>query len=59
VGDDVITREQAEAWVGHPLTDAQAEWIEECIPNSSIPDAIETIAHEALGITPPTTPKGA
>lgn len=45
-----LTREQVEAWVGHPLTLGELADIEECVPNSSIPDAIETIAHEALGI---------
>ena len=53
----MISREQAEAWVGHPLTDEQAEWIEEAIPNSSIPSAIETIAHEALGLEDETQPE--
>lgn len=43
-----FTREQVEAWVGHPLTDEQVADIQEVAPNSSIPDAIETIAHVAL-----------
>jgi hypothetical protein len=45
-----FTRGQVEAWVGHALTDEQVIDIEECAPDSSIPNAIEMIAHEALEI---------
>ena len=45
-----FTRGQVEAWVGHALTDEQVADIEEVAPNSSIPIAIETIAHDALEI---------
>jgi hypothetical protein len=44
-----ISRAQLEAWAG-PLTDEQVELLDECIPNSSIPDAVATIVGEALGI---------
>lgn len=39
-----LTRGQLEAWVGRDLTDEELVLIEECIPNSSIPEAIATIA---------------
>jgi hypothetical protein len=39
-----LTREQLEAWVGRTLTDDQVDEIDEAIPNSSIPEAIATIA---------------
>lgn len=48
-----FTREQVEAWVGHTLTDDQVEELEDAAALSSIPDAFETIAHEALGIACP------
>jgi hypothetical protein len=54
-----LTRGQLEAWVGFTLTDEQVEQLDEAIPNSSIPEAISTIAIEALGLTeedPPTCP---
>lgn len=38
-----ITREQLAAWAGRALTDDEVERLDECIPNSSIPDAIDTI----------------
>ena len=37
-----LTREQLEDWAG-PLTDDQVERLDECIPNSSIPEAIGDI----------------
>lgn len=39
-----ITRDQLERWAGQPLTDGQAAEIQDCIPTSSIPEAIATIA---------------
>lgn len=47
----IITREQIEAWAGRSLTDDELDRLDECIPHSSIPDAIDTIvssfeAHE-------------
>lgn len=39
----MISRDQAESWAGRTLTDDEVERLEECIPNSSIPDAIGTI----------------
>lgn len=39
----MITREQAEAWAGRKLTDDEAKLLEECIPNSTIPEAISEI----------------
>lgn len=47
---ELISRGQAEEWAGVKLTDAELERLREAIPNSSIPDAIDTIVHEALGI---------
>lgn len=38
-----ITRGQLEDWAGRRLTDDEVERLDECIPNSSIPEAIETI----------------
>lgn len=44
----ILSRDQLEAWAGRPLSDEEVEAIDECIPNSSIPDAIDTIANEAI-----------
>lgn len=38
-----LTIHQLEAWAGRELTDEDVERLDECIPNSSIPDAIDTI----------------
>lgn len=38
-----ITREQLEAWAGCKLADAEVDAIDDAIPNSSIPDAINEI----------------
>lgn len=43
-----LSRDQLEAWARRPLSDNEVEAIDECIPHSSIPDAIETIANEAI-----------
>ena len=43
-----LSRDQLEAWARRPLSDDEVEAIEECVPNSSIPDAIEVIANEAI-----------
>ena len=39
-----LTRGQLEAWAGRELTDEEVEQIDEAIPNSSIPEAIDQIA---------------
>lgn len=39
----MITREQAEAWCGRTLSDDDVERLEEAIPNSSIPEAVDAI----------------
>lgn len=44
----LITREQLECWAGRPLTDAQVSDIDDCIPHSSIPEAIYVIANSVL-----------
>ncbi|MEB3023056.1 MULTISPECIES: hypothetical protein [Mycolicibacter] len=45
----LISRKQADAWAGGPpLTDEEYEQLAEAIPNSSIPDAINTIVNEAI-----------
>ena len=46
-----LTREQLEAWAGMTLSDEEIEALEESIPNSSIPEAIATMAelnHEEM-----------
>jgi hypothetical protein len=43
-----ITRRQLEEWVGRELTDEEVDVLDECIPGSSIPEAIGTIAMHAL-----------
>jgi len=47
---ELVSREQVETWSGVTLTDAELERLRAAIPNSSIPDAVDTIVHEALGI---------
>lgn len=42
----LITPEQAREWAGFNV---DLDRLAECIPNSSIPDAINTIANEAIG----------
>ena len=44
----IITREQIECWAGRTLTDDEISRLDDCIPNSSIPDAIADIV---AGIT--------
>lgn len=46
----VLTGEQISAWAGfsRELTGDELARLEDCIPNSSIPDAIDTIVSEAL-----------
>jgi hypothetical protein len=39
----VITREQIECWAGRALTDDEITRLDDCLPNSSIPDAIGDI----------------
>lgn len=39
-----LTRDQLQAWAGRELTDDEVEMLEWAIPNSSIPEAINTIA---------------
>ncbi len=43
-----LSRGELERWAGRPLTDDEVAVIAECIPHSSVPDAIETIANEAV-----------
>lgn len=38
-----LTREQLEAWAGRELADEEVAELDQCIPNSSIPEAIGTI----------------
>lgn len=49
----VLTREQVREWagLGRDLTDDELGQIDDCIPQSSIPEAIATIATEALQLT--------
>lgn len=46
----VLTREQIEAWAGVHLTDDEVDRLQACIADSSIPDAINAIVTEALGL---------
>ncbi len=39
-----ITRDQLESWAGRELTDEEVDRLDDCIPNSSIPEAIGEIA---------------
>jgi hypothetical protein len=39
----LITREQVESWAGRALSDDELERLSDAIPNSSIPDAVDTI----------------
>jgi hypothetical protein len=43
-----ITREQLENWAGRALADDEVDTLDSCIPDSSIPEAIATIAAHAL-----------
>jgi hypothetical protein len=45
----VISRGQLEKWAGTKLTDGEAERIRECIPLSSIPEAIGDISFAVTG----------
>lgn len=38
-----ITREQLEQWAGRALSDTEIDRLDECVPNSSIPEAIGEI----------------
>jgi hypothetical protein len=40
---ELISREQAEAWAGRTLTDELWNRLTECVPLSSVPEAIGTI----------------
>jgi len=44
-----ITRGQLEAWAGRTLTDDEVRLLDGCVPDSSIPDAIETIVSSMAG----------
>ncbi|AGB26990.1 hypothetical protein Mycsm_06887 (plasmid) [Mycobacterium sp. JS623] len=43
-----LSRDQLEAWARRPLSDEEVEAIDDCLPNSSIPEAIDVIANEAI-----------
>jgi len=51
----LLTSAQLREWAGlsRDLTRNELTALDECIPNSSIPDAIGTIVTEALGLTGP------
>jgi hypothetical protein len=51
-GEILITAAQLRAWagLGRDLTPAETADLARCIPHSSIPGAIGTIATEALGL---------
>jgi hypothetical protein len=46
----LISAEQIDEWAGRRLTADQLERLAEAIPNSSIPEAIDTIVNEALDL---------
>ena len=39
-----LTRDQLQAWAGRELTDEEVEALDRAIPDSSIPEAIQTLA---------------
>jgi hypothetical protein len=39
-----FTREQIEAWAGHPLTDDEVSALEDTLPLSSLPEVVATVA---------------
>ncbi len=43
-----VTRDQLEAWAGRELTDEEVTRLDDAIPNSSIPDAVEAIVGSFL-----------
>ena len=43
MNDLTLTYEQLAAWAGRDLSEEEIERLDEAIPNSSIPDAINTI----------------
>ncbi|MEU8327331.1 hypothetical protein [Micromonospora sp. NPDC048839] len=43
-----ITREQLESWAGRTLTDDEVYRLDDCVPDSSIPDAIDAIVSERM-----------
>lgn len=47
-----LTMEQLRSWAGlhRDLTPDELDRLDDCIPNSSIPDAIGTIVSEAMGV---------
>jgi hypothetical protein len=45
----VLTREQLEGWTGRPLDAGEVAWLDEQIPNSSIPAAIGQIVTQLGG----------
>jgi hypothetical protein len=46
----LISAEQIDDWAGRRLTTDQLEQLAEAIPNSSIPEAIDTIVNEGLDL---------
>ena len=46
----LMSAEQVEQWAGRRLTAGQLELLAEAIPNSSIPEAIDTIVNEAFDL---------
>jgi len=53
-----FTREQVEEWIGHCITDDELEELERVLPYSSLPNCVETVAHEALNLTGPESEGG-
>jgi hypothetical protein len=50
----VLTRDVLTSWTGQPLSDEQAERVAEAIPQSSIPEAVATIAASVIDAGPET-----
>ena len=44
----ILTRGQLEAWACRTLTDEEVEALDEAVPNSSIPEAIGTMADSIM-----------
>jgi hypothetical protein len=47
-GSQLISRAQADEWAGRPLTSAEFDRLTDCIPRSSIPDAVSMIVDSWL-----------
>lgn len=47
-----LTREQLECWAGRPLGDEEVGQLEDALPNSSLPEVVNTVVDSFLGEDP-------